>query len=201
VLLANNPIARAKTPARSTSVPRRARVESPATAANAGAAAVVPSGDSFDHIDGSLQYYVTILANRTSLHVAKSYRTKYGLSVAEWRVVATLAEFQPLSAKDISERTVMDAFRISRAISQLEKTGLVVRRIDATDKRKITLNLTAKGTSLHGKIFPGVVGSFRELYSVLNSAEAKVFEKMIVKLERRSFELFGAVPNPGKGAE
>lgn len=141
----------------------------------------------------STQFHVLALALRFSQHLARYYRKQHDLNIGAWRVLAHLAEAEPLSAKDISERTVMNQFRVTRAIAQLEKKGLVDRNFDKRDRRRIELRLTQAGRAVHADVLPHVISGLSELYSVLTPEEHEAFVNALTKLEKRSIELFGSV--------
>lgn len=141
------------------------------------------------------------LSNRLSLHLAANYKAKAGLSPAEWRALAVIGRYGPLSAKEIARETVMDVFRITRAIGQIDKKGLITRKIDPEDRRKISVELTKKGRKVIDKIMPDVLESTEKLQAVLTEKEKQTLADLMGKLERHSIELFGAVPGSDNRAE
>ena len=64
-------------------------------------------------------YRLSVLANTVSRTIAAEYQARFGLSIPEWRVMAVLGRYAPLSASGICERTAMDKVRVSRAVSRL----------------------------------------------------------------------------------
>jgi hypothetical protein len=55
-----------------------------------------------------LPYQGSVVSNRVSACLASMYRERFGLTVPGWRVMAVLARYQPLSAKELAHRTAMD---------------------------------------------------------------------------------------------
>jgi DNA-binding MarR family transcriptional regulator len=147
------------------------------------------------------QFHVLALALRFSQHVARYYRNQHAISIGAWRVLAHLAEAEPLSAKDVSERTIMNPFRVTRAIAQLEAKGLVDRSFDKRDRRRIELRLTPAGRAVHEDVLPHVIAGLSDLYSVLTPEEHEAFVTALSKLEKRSIELFGSVPPSTDGED
>lgn len=48
--------------------------------------------------------------------MAPKWSADFGLSVTNWRVMAVIGRFEPVSAKEIAARTSTDAFFVTRAI-------------------------------------------------------------------------------------
>jgi len=99
-------------------------------------------------------YRLSVLMLRISNAIARSYERRFHLSVPEWRVMAVLGRFGPLSANGVAEKTQMDKVRVSRAVARLAAAGRVSRRVDRTDRRRSVLALTAAGEAIHREIVP-----------------------------------------------
>lgn len=84
------------------------------------------------------------MTNLVSRALARLYEHEYGLTVAEWRLIAILARFGPLSANGVCERTGMDKVRVSRAVARASARKLVSRDVDAEDRRRLVLALTPR---------------------------------------------------------
>ena len=89
---------------------------------------------------------------RISNAIARSYERRFRLSVPEWRVMAVLGRFGPLSANGVAEKTQMDKVRVSRAVTRLVAAGRVSRRVDHADRRRSVLALTAAGDAIHREL-------------------------------------------------
>src|SRR5690242_15775767 len=101
-----------------------------------------------------LPYRLSVLMLRISNAIARSYERQFRLSVPEWRVMAVLGRFGPLSANGVAEKTQMDKVRVSRAVARLVKAGRVNRRTDRRDRRRSILAPTAAGEAIHREIVP-----------------------------------------------
>src|SRR5262245_17793198 len=96
-----------------------------------------------------LPYRLSVLANRASRALARLYGERFGLSVAEWRVIAHLARTAPASANEVAARAAMDKVQVSRAVARLTAKELVERATDAADRRRSALRLTRRGQATH----------------------------------------------------
>ncbi|HEX2115586.1 MAG TPA: MarR family transcriptional regulator [Alphaproteobacteria bacterium] len=101
-----------------------------------------------------LPYRLSVLTNTMSRAFARTYGKRFGLSIPEWRVMAVLGRFAPLSANEVAERTAMDKVRVSRAVARLMKAGLIDRATDSGDRRRSALKLSRAGRRVHEGIVP-----------------------------------------------
>ena len=101
-----------------------------------------------------LPYRLSVTTNRVSRAFAAHYEQEFGISIPEWRTIAVLGAFAPLSSNEICERTAMDKAKVSRAVASLLKRGLIEREAHATDQRLIQLTLSKSGRKIYEAIIP-----------------------------------------------
>ncbi|MBA2077297.1 MAG: MarR family transcriptional regulator [Rhodanobacter sp. 68-29] len=127
-------------------------------------------------------YQLSIVSNTVSQTIADDYQVRHDLSVTEWRVMAVLARFDGLSAREVAERTAMDKVAVSRALARLVAAGRVRRHTHANDKRRSVLGLTAKGWAIHDEVAPMARQRERELLARLDSDEQAWLARILDKL-------------------
>jgi len=133
-----------------------------------------------------LPYRLSVLMLRISNAIAQSYERRFRLSVPEWRVMAVLGRFGPLSANGVAEKTQMDKVRVSRAVARLVAAGRVSRRTDRIDRRRSILALTAAGEAIHREIVPHAERVEARLLAGLDEAERAALDRLLAKLEARA---------------
>ena len=79
---------------------------------------------------------------------SKRYREKFGISIAEWRVLVHVSDAGSVSIRDIHQRVNLDKPKASRAASKLQNAGYLVKSANSEDGRLIALTLTPKGEKL-----------------------------------------------------
>ena len=136
-----------------------------------------------------LPYRLSILSNTVSNTIAREYRDLFGLSIPEWRVMAVLGHFGPLTASEICERTAMDKVTVSRAVGRLIGQKWVKRETDPDDRRRSILKLTARGVRTHQKIVPIARGRETELAAALTKTERRDLDALLAKLQARASEI------------
>lgn len=78
----------------------------------------------------------------------------YSITVEQWRVLFYLWIEDGQTQKFLSEKVARDKTSISRLINGLERKNLVVRIVDASNKRNNQIYLTHLGKSLKEKLIP-----------------------------------------------
>ena len=127
-------------------------------------------------------YRLSVLNEQVSRSLAALYSKEFGLTSPEWRAVAVLAGFQPLSANGICNRTNMDKVRVTRAVARLIQAGLVSRQEDPDDRRYVSLRLTAQGMAVYDQILPRVQRREAEILAVLSDEERAALDAILGKL-------------------
>ena len=129
-----------------------------------------------------LPYRLSILSNTISQMIANDYQSRYVLSVTEWRVMAVLARFEGLSAREVAERTAMDKVAVSRALARLVEAGRVDRAIHDDDKRRSVLSLSDAGWAMHDQVAPMARAREREVLAKLDADERAWLTRILDKL-------------------
>ena len=87
-------------------------------------------------LENFLPYRLSVLAQIVSESLHDLYAGPFDLTVTQWRVMAALGRFAPLTASDVGQRIVMDKVAVSRAVAGLMTRGLVERATDQEDRRR-----------------------------------------------------------------
>lgn len=130
-----------------------------------------------------LPYRLSILSNTISQTIADDYQRCYDISMTEWRVMAVLARFEGLSAREVAERTAMDKVAVSRALARLVEAGRVSRVTHDDDKRRSVLSLTEAGWTMHDEVAPMARAREREVLAKLDADERAWLERILDKLQ------------------
>ncbi len=77
---------------------------------------------------------------------------RLGVTIDEWRLLFVLHRMGPQPSIRLAEAALMDRGTVSRAVSQLERRGLLFRLSDASDGRVSIVNLTDPGAKVADQI-------------------------------------------------
>lgn len=142
----------------------------------------MPSPSQALELEKFLPYRLSVLAQLVSESLHDLYAGPFDLAVTEWRVMAALGRFAPLTATEVGQRIVMDKVAVSRAVARLEQRGLVERTADRADRRRAPLRLSAKGRAVHARIVPLALEYQAKLYGVLTPEERRQFDALSDRL-------------------
>ena len=138
-----------------------------------------------------LPYRLAVVASRLSAGLAKHYRTQYGISIAEWRVLLNVGYSGEVSIRDIERRVSLEKSKVSRAASKLEAKGYLTKQTDATDRRLVKLALTATGAGILEQLIPIAQAYQSELETSLG-AQTDLLQNALDRLMEGGEEREGA---------
>jgi len=133
-------------------------------------------------LEDFLPYRLSVAANRVSRLLARRYSDAYGLSIAEWRVLAMVGRFGTLSPSAVGEWTAMDKVKVSRAAASLVARGLLRQAQDPHDGRGRLLRLTRKGVAVHQGVVPLACELEEQLAEGMSRTEWSALLKALDKL-------------------
>jgi DNA-binding MarR family transcriptional regulator len=136
-------------------------------------------------LSGFLPYSITVLAAEMSERFGALYQEQFGITMAEWRILAYVAANHEMSVREIAAGVVLDKAKVSRGIARLQAQGHVRKRAGKTDGRLVRISLTPKGRRLFTKIVP-LANDFQAwLLDALDDKERRQLETAIAVLRRR----------------
>lgn len=135
-------------------------------------------------LDQFLPYRLNRAAAAASRQLSMIYKRKYGLTVPEWRTLATLAEFGEMTAKQIGAHSAMHKTKVSRAVTSLDDRRWLKRKRDDTDRRSETLQLTKQGMQGFRKLEPEMLGYEVDLLARLSASERNAMLEGLAVLEK-----------------
>lgn len=131
-------------------------------------------------------FRLSVLEKQVSESIAQHYASRFQLTRYEWRVMATLAMHQSMSAKDVANFTRLDKMQVSRAISVLKESALINQQKNTTDRRISELTLTEKGMTLYHQIVPLVVAQEEKILQILSTQEQQQLQQLMSKLSQHA---------------
>ena len=155
-----------------------------------GVARVTARGDF--RLEDFLPYQLSVAANRVSRLFARRYSGAYGLTIPEWRVLATIARFGTVSPTAVCEWTAMDKVKVSRAAAALVARGLIRQSPDPQRwPRPLAAHDAQRGDGASGRRAAGaVVGS--TLAEGLGRGQWAALSKALVRLNAHVQNIEGA---------
>lgn len=134
-------------------------------------------------LDQFVPFRLNRLAEAVSVNLSEIYRDRFGLEIAEWRILVTVAQYPRCTAQFVGASTCMHKTRVSRAIGNLVARRLVVRATHTTDQRELTLQLSATGRRMYAKLVPLAKAREAQILARLAPPERLVLHQVLSALE------------------
>jgi len=90
---------------------------------------------------------------------------------------------------DIGHKLLKSPGNITVVLDNLERRGLVIRKRDQSDRRRLLVRLTAKGREMIAAIFPKHLGEIVRCFNTLSESEQNHLGQLCRKLGRAVREL------------
>lgn len=143
-----------------------------------------------------LPYRLNVLASIVSNALARIYAERFQLTIPQWRVLATLGEFEIRTARDIARHAVMHKSTVSRAVSALEARRLVSREANLDDMREELIRLTPAGREIYDALVPEALAFAERVMGTLAPEERTQFFRMVEALDAHARALGGEPEEP-----
>lgn len=141
------------------------------------------------NLEGFLPYRLSITSNAISDVIAGAYRSTFGLSIPEWRLITVLAERVEATQNQLGIITRMDKVAVSRAAIALVKRNLVRRSPNPVDGRSNLLRLTTEGISLYEQVAPQALSLEKEWLAQFSDREREQLTSTLLRLEAAAARL------------
>lgn len=105
------------------------------------------TGTGTGFVSDYLLYLLAAASDGASAQFHQTVRAA-GLRVPEWRVLACLMDGDGAMITHLAALALVEQSRLTRIILQMEERGLVARRGDAADKRRVRVFLTQTGRKI-----------------------------------------------------
>jgi len=132
-----------------------------------------------------MEEYVLYMMARASQQMSAEFHAiirSRGLRVPEWRILATLASYEPQSVTQLGEKTLYDQPRLTKTIDKMKLAGLVRRKRHDRDRRMVQVTMTEQGR----EVAAGLIALAREhelrALDALTPMERKHLKRIMRKL-------------------
>ena len=134
---------------------------------------------------------LAVLSSVVSRVLSQLY-ARHDLSVNEWLMLVTLAQFGEMTAKALGAKNRMHKTKVSRIVATLLARGLISRRSNYADLRQSLLHLTPLGQHLHEECTPLAADLAKRLEDAIEVADREVVDRCLTRLMARSEQLISA---------
>lgn len=135
-------------------------------------------------LDDFLPYQLSTASNAVSDLIAREYKSRFGLKIPEWRVMAVLGTRGASTQRHLVEATLMDKVTVNRAVKNLVDRALLERSPNTADGRSHHLMLSATGRDLYDQIMPTARAMEKKVVAVLSAQEQTELSAMLEKIKK-----------------
>ncbi len=154
---------------------------------NAKTAVSSPDGDLDFHETQSLGYLARY-AHRAFVKALAEELEAHSILTAQWSVMRVLWDIEGLTQVELADRMRVEKASLTGVLDGMERGGLIVRKRNPDDKRKINITLTVRGRRLKSEILPAGAKINRRATRGMSEAEIvqlrHLLAKVIQNLER-----------------
>ena len=118
-----------------------------------------------------LLYLLAAVSERASAQF-HAHARKEGLRVPEWRVLACLYDEDGAMITQLARLALLEQSRLTKIVDQMAGRGLVARRDDPGDKRRVRVFLTEQGRSLAERLVADALEHEAGILAALDHAQA-----------------------------
>ena len=94
-----------------------------------------------------------------------------GLTESQFDVVATLGNTPGMTCKELGERTLITKGTLTGVLDRMEARGLITRRADTVDARRMHIALTAAGQAMFEEVFPAHLKYLQRAFGRMDPTE------------------------------
>ncbi len=98
-----------------------------------------------------LSFALSAAANRM-VRLHKPFLEPLGLTFSQYLVTLELLNGSPLSVGELCARLDMETGTLTPLLKRLEAAGVVTRTRDASDERRVLVDLTPRGRAMEGEL-------------------------------------------------
>lgn len=139
-------------------------------------------------LEDFLGFKLSLISN-TLLKLVGKYYAQYGLGITEARIIVFVGQSEPVSIRQITDKTCIDKAWISRSVTSLLKQELIVKHPDENDARKVKLVLSDKGKEIYQMFMQEAVERNKKLFEKLSVGQRAMFMELLTQLQERADEL------------
>ena len=130
-----------------------------------------------------LPYQLSITSNALSDLIAGEYKSRFGLKIVEWRLMAVLGGLSSATQRELVAATLMDKVTVNRGTKTLVDRGLLTRLPNAADGRSHHLALSDTGRDLYRQIVPATKAIEAKVMESFSGEELNMLSTLLKRIK------------------
>lgn len=141
------------------------------------------------NLDDFIPYQLSTASNAVSDLISNEYKSRFGLKIPEWRVMAVLGSRGASTQRQLVEATLMDKVTVNRAVKTLVDRHLLDRSPNNADGRSHHLMLSNTGRDLYDQIMPAAEVMEKKIMTVLSADDRQQLSAMLAKIKQSADDI------------
>ena len=134
-------------------------------------------------------FFLGTISNRWTTSSSKIYLDRFGVGIADWRVLASIQALGAASSQEIVGLISMDAAAVSRSVTKLESEGFIARSPGRFVGRTKPYELTGAGRALYAQLREVALAREDLLLGALTTDERRTLMTLMRKVMTRIGDL------------
>jgi DNA-binding MarR family transcriptional regulator len=126
--------------------------------------------------------YLTRYSHRALVKVLSQKLERHRLLAAQWSVLRVLWRQEGLTQVELADAMRVEKASLTGLINGMERAGLIVRRRNRDDRRKINIRLTARGRRLEREVLPYAAEIDRQATRGLTADETETLKALLARI-------------------
>ena len=139
----------------------------------------------FSGPDTKLVREISVLFGRAKRLIFTNLEQQFaaqGESVQTWRALSQLKKLGRVAQYELAQALAQHPGGISRLLDEIEKDGLVRRKRDVHDRRKVWVELTARGRSRYEALQPTAMRVLYQVLAPLSNEDCRTLSRLLSKI-------------------
>lgn len=137
------------------------------------------------HLADMPMYYLYQAWSQASPVFVRLCEGRFGITRREWRLLAAVVEYGPLTSAELGATARLDLVRTSRALGTLCEKGWTIREQDAQDRRVANIMATESGCALYQAMLPEITRLNELLMADLTPDESRQLLRLLQVVAQR----------------
>lgn len=108
-----------------------------------------------------------------------------GSTVEEWRVISLLADGAGHTMTEIADFALLPAPTLTKVIDRLVSAGLVFRRVDEADRRRVLAFLSENGRASFDRLSGTIEDEWRRVQDTVGQEELALLRVLLARMSAR----------------
>jgi len=131
----------------------------------------------------NLKLVIALSRTQTSFgRAVQNFLSNYDLTIAQFGVLEVLYHLGDLKICELIEKTLSTSGNMTVVIRNLEKEGLITRRVNETDRRAFVIGLTDSGRMLIKPVFEQHLFLLEDIFGKLSQDDKDDLLSLLKKL-------------------